>query len=97
LQLSLDPWNILKEFQSFFHCHIQDIGNILALVPYIQGLPVIPLALADLTGHIYIGQEMHLNFENTVPRTRLTPAAFDIKAETPGGIPLHFGIHRIGK
>ena len=57
---------MLKKAQGFLYRHIQYIKDTLFLIFYIQSFPVIALSLTDLTGHIYIGQEMHLDLDNAV-------------------------------
>ena len=42
----------------------------------LQRFPVIALAAADLTRHIDIRQEMHLDLDDTVAGARLTAPAF---------------------
>ena len=52
LQLRPDEGNMLEELQGLVHRHAEDIGDAPILVLDLQGLAIIPLALADLAGHI---------------------------------------------
>ena len=52
----------------------------------LERFAVVAFALADLAGHIDIGQEVHLDLELTVARAGLAPAAADIEAEAARGI-----------
>ena len=52
----------------------------------LERFAVVALALANLAGHVDIGQEVHLDLELTVARAGLAPAAADIEAEAARGI-----------
>ena len=78
---SADGGHIFEEVYRFLHGHIQHIKNTLSLVLHIQGLAIIALAAADLTGHIHIGKEVHLDLDDAVAAAGLTPASLHIEAE----------------
>ena len=55
--------------------------DVLALVAYLQRLPVVPLALTNLAGHIDVGQEVHLDLQQAVAGAGLAPPAPDVEGE----------------
>ena len=63
----------------------------------LQRLAVVALALADVTGHVDIRQEVHLNGQDTAALAGLAAAALDVEAEPTGAVATHFGILRVGK
>ena len=87
-----DFGDVLEELHCFFGGHVQHLGNVLTLVLHLQGLPVIPLAMAHLTGHVHIRQEMHFDFHQAVAVTGLAPAALYIEGEAARAVAPHFGI-----
>ncbi len=58
----------------------------LALVLDFQGFAVVALALADVTRHVDIRQEVHLYLNQTVALARLTTATFDVEREATRAI-----------
>ena len=87
-----DFGDVLEELHCFLGGHVQHLGNVLTLVLHLQGLPVIPLAMAHLTGHVHIRQEMHFDFHQAVAVTGLAPAALYIEGEAARAVAPHFGI-----
>ena len=70
-----------KKFTGFFDGHLQYFINALAFVLHFQGFTVVAFAFTDITGHIDIRQEVHLNLDHTITLTGFTTATFDVKAE----------------
>ena len=64
--------------------HLQDFGDVLALVEDLQRLAVVALAFADLAGHGDVGQELHLDLDVAVALAGLAAAALDVEAEAAG-------------
>ena len=60
-QLVPDQRHGLEEYRAFIHCHIQDIGNGFSSELDLQGFTIVAAALADITLHIDVRQEMHLD------------------------------------
>src|SRR5690606_10278935 len=83
LQFIGDGGNGIKEFPRFFNSKLQDFVNAFPLVLHFQGFAVVALTLADVAGHVNVGQEVHLHFHHAVALTCLTAPAFYVKAETP--------------
>ena len=71
----------LEELLCLLGGHLQHLIDVLALVAHLQGLPVVPLALAHLAGHVDVRQEVHLDLQKPVPGAGLAPAPPDVEAE----------------
>ena len=71
----------LEELQRLLDGHLQDLGDVLALVVDLERLAVVALALADLARHVHVGQEVHLDLDDPGPLARLAAAALDVEAE----------------
>ncbi len=97
LQVAMDSANRLEELRGLFNGHVQHIGNRLALVVDLEGFPVVPRTVTDLTGHIDVGQKVHFNGDGSVPRAVLAASAFDIEAETALLITTNLGFLSLGK
>ena len=50
LEPPVDPGQVLEEGEGLLHCHLQNLIDIFPLIPHLQGLTVVPLALAHLAG-----------------------------------------------
>src|SRR5262245_8867136 len=57
LQVAMDRWNSLEEARCLLDRHLQHLRDGPALVVNLQGLPVVPGALAYLTWHVHIREE----------------------------------------
>ena len=80
-ELRFELREVAEEFERLLHGHFQHVRDALALVVDLERFAVVALALANLAGHVDIGQEVHLDLELTVARAGLAPAAADIEAE----------------
>ena len=58
----------------------------------LQGVAVVAGAMADLAGHVDVGQEVHLDLDGAVTRTRLAPAATDVEREPARLVAPHLGL-----
>ena len=76
-----DGRNVLKEFYPFTDTHVKYIEDTFSFIFDFQRLAVVSFALADLTRHIHIRQEMHLDLNDAVAAAGLAAAAFDVEAE----------------
>ena len=88
---------MVKKLQRLLHRHIQHVVNVLSFIFYLQSLPVVPLSMADLTGHIHIRQEMHLNLQDAVAAAGFAASALYVKAEAPLLVAPGFGVRGGGK
>ena len=79
LQSACDLGHVGEELTCFIHRHIQHFIDIFALVAHLERFLVVAAALAHIARHINIRQEVHLDFEQAVTRTRLASTALDIE------------------
>ena len=61
--------------------HVEDLRDVAALVLHLQRLAVVALAVADLAGHVHVGQEVHLDLHHAVALAGLAAAAGHVEAE----------------
>src|SRR4029453_1972496 len=62
----------------------EHVGDRPVLVPNLERLPVIPMALADLARDVDVGQEVHLDLDLAVARAVLAAAAPYVEREPAG-------------
>ena len=74
----------LEEGQRVLDRHVEHLVDALALVVDLQRLAVVALALADVAGHVDVGQEVHLDLDHAVALAGLAAPALDVEAEAPG-------------
>ena len=92
LDLAKDVGDVLEELAGLVDGHIEDIGNGLALIAYLEGLAVVATPVADLTGYLDIGQEIHLDGLIAVAATGLATASLDVERETAGLVAANLGL-----
>jgi hypothetical protein len=61
-----------EELGPFLDRHLQHVRDRLALVVHLQGVGVVPGAVADLARHVDVGQELHLDLDRAVAGTPRT-------------------------
>ena len=66
--------------------HVQDLRDVAALVLHLQRLAVVALAVADVAGHVDVGQEVHLDLDHAVALAGLAAAARHVEGEAPGAV-----------
>ena len=96
-ELRFKLWKVAEEFERFLHGHFQHVRDALALVVHLERFAVVALALADLAGHVNIGQEVHLDLELTVARAGLAAAAAHIEAEAARAVAARLRVRRGGE
>ena len=87
----------LEELRGLADRHVEHFGNVLALVVHGERFAVVPRSPADLTGHVDVRQEVHLDLDRAVTRTVLTAAAFDVKAESSWQVSPGFRLQSLGE
>ncbi len=73
MQLAGYDGDVFEEVAGDLNGHVEHFGDILALVADLQRFPVVALALADVAGHVDVGQEVHLDLDDAVALARLPP------------------------
>ena len=81
LQFALDVGDGVKEFHGLGDRHFQNVGNALALVFDLQGVPVVPFSLAHITDYVDIRQELHLDLDKPFTCARFATSALHVEAE----------------
>src|SRR5207244_11584213 len=76
---------------------VEHVGNVLALEGDIEGVTVVPGPLADLTGHVDVGEEMHLDLDRAVTGTRLASSAGDVEGESSRLVPTDPGLRGLAE
>ncbi|TKS58497.1 MAG: hypothetical protein EWM73_03521 [Nitrospira sp.] len=95
VELPLDEGDMLEELHGIVHRHIQHVGDALPLMVNLHRLAVVPLALANLTGHVDVRQEMHLDLDQPVALAGLAAAALYIETIATGLVPPNAGLGQI--
>ena len=88
----MDRRDRLEELRRLLDRHVEDLGDGLALVVHLERLAVVPGAVADLARHVHVRQEVHLDLDGAVTRTRLAAAALDVEREPARLISAHLGL-----
>jgi len=78
-QFLRDTRLILEECEGVFDGQIEHVGNRQAAEANLERFPVVPAAFAHVAGHVHIGEEMHLDLDETVTLARFAPAPFHIE------------------
>ncbi len=97
LHVPVDRLDRLEELRRLLDRHLQDLGDVLALVVHRQGVPVVALAVADLAVDVHVRQEVHLDLDRAVARARLAASAFDVEAEPARLVAAHLGLRRLAE
>ena len=84
LELARHARHRLEESQGLLHGHLQHFLDAASLVADLQCLAVVALAVADVAGHVHVGQEVHLDLDQAVALTGLAAPAADIEGKTSG-------------
>src|SRR5450759_3968824 len=86
-----------EELERLRDGHLQHVRDRTTLVVDLERFPVIALALADLARDIDVGQELHLDLEDTVALAVLAAATFDVEAEAARLVSPNPGLLRAGE
>ncbi len=89
LQLTRDRRLVLEERERLFGRHVEHVGDALALPLDVERVAVVARALAHLTRHVDVGEEVHLDLDRAVALTRLAAAALHVEREATREIPAH--------
>src|SRR4029078_9290829 len=83
LQPRADAGDVLEQPERFLDVHLQHFMDVLAAPADFERLAVVALALADIAGHVDIGQEVHLDLDEAVTLAGLAASTLDVEAEAP--------------
>ena len=97
LQAAVDLRHGLEEGMGLFHRHVQHVGNALTLIVDLQRLAVVALALANVAGDVYVGQEVHFHADHAVAFAGLAAAAAHVEGEASRAVAALAGDGHAGK
>ena len=83
LQVRRDGRQVLEECERLLDRQVEDVGDGEPSVADLERLAVVATPLADLAGHVDVGEEVHLDAERAVAVARLAAAALHVEAEAP--------------
>ena len=92
-----DGRNRFEEVGGLLDRHVEDLGDRLALEVHLERLTVVARTVAYLTGHVHVGQEVHLDLERAVTRAGLAATALDVEGETARLVTAHLRLLRLGE
>ena len=87
----------LEEGQRLLTRHVEHVGDRLAPEGDLERVAVVARAVADLAGHVDVGQEVHLDLDGPVARAGLAATAAHVEGEAAGLVPAHLGFGRLGE
>ena len=96
-QLAGNAGHRLEQGQRIFHGHFQHVVDGMSLVGYGQGFAVVAFAVANIAGHVDVGQEVHFDLDQTVALTGLAAPALDVEAEAPRRVTASAGFGHLSK
>ncbi len=89
LELGAHPGEGLEELQGLLHRHVQHLGDVLAAEGDLQRLAVVAGAVADLAGHLDVGQELHLDLDVAVALAGLAATTLHVEREAARLVAAH--------
>ena len=92
-----DSGDILEKLNSVIDRHIKYVGDALTLKAHLQGLAIIPLAVAGFARDVDVGQEVHLDRLVAIAFAHFAASALDIERKASGLIAAHLGFGQFDK
>ena len=77
--------------------HVENLGDVAALEGHLQGVAVVALALAQLAGHVHVGQEVHLDADGAVTPAGLAAPALHVEREPSRHVAANAGLGGVGE
>ncbi len=87
----------MKKLLRVFDRHVKNVGYAFALELDFQRLAIVAVALAGLAGDVDVGQEVHLDLDDTVALAGLAAPALDVEAEPPRLVAARLGFGQAGE
>ena len=92
-----DAGDVAEEFETFLDRHLEDLVDILFLVPDLERVLGVTLAETDVARHVDRREEVHLDRDLAVPLAGLAAAAGPVEREAPRLPPPYARLARLGK
>src|SRR5690606_27777109 len=83
MKLARNRRHSLEIRQRLLYRQVQHLADRFAAITDFERFAVVTLAVADVAGHVHIGQEMHFDLDDAVTLARFAASAFDIEREAP--------------
>ena len=87
--------HVFEEFHCLVYGHVEHVGDALPLVSHFERLAVVAFAMAHLTGHHHIGQEIHLYCLVSVATAGFAASALYVEGEASGLVASDFGFGQV--
>ena len=94
LQPAPDLRDLREELERLLDRHLEHVGDRLPLEAHLERLPVVAAPVARLTGHVDVGEEVHLDLDLPVALARLAAAAADVEREAARLVAAHLRLGR---
>src|SRR2546425_7946497 len=86
-----------EKFDRFVHAHRQHFADRLSLPAHGERLRIEARAAADLAGHLYVRQEAHLDFLDSLAFAGLAAPTLGVEREAAGAPAAHSRFVRLGE
>src|SRR5690606_23328092 len=86
-----------EEFHAFFHGHVENISDGVALEENFERFAIVALAVANVAGDVDVRKEVHLDLDDAVALAGLTASALDVEREPTRLVTARFGLWQTGK
>ena len=93
----MDRGDRLEEGARLLDGHVEHLGDRLTLVVDLQGLAVVPGPVADLTRHVDVRKEVHLDLDGAFTLAVLTASPLDVEGEPALLVAAHLGLGGLGE
>src|SRR5262249_40516762 len=97
LQLFGDSALGFEELEPVRNSEIEDIRDTPPLVAHFQSFPVVTPALTDLTGHIHVRQEVHLDLDQSITFAGFAAPALHIERKAARSVAPELGLGELGE
>ena len=67
-----------EKLYCFVNCHIEDIVDVLSMIPHIENILLETHSPARFTGKLHVGHELHFDSYNTLSLAFFAPSSFNV-------------------